>query len=149
MSDFHSINAEQGLYVLKCGDGFSCLGFDVAVKWSEGVHQWLASEGVTIPPPDASLRGTREGYEDHRRIMDAGNAHNLKTKHRCPAQLTPQLVGLEGKRVEVVDKTGEKRRFTVGKSCGWLPIHLEIARRNSSGGVGAWGWPFKSVRVVG
>lgn len=51
--------------------------------------------------------------------------------------LTPQLVGLEGWRVEVTTDYGETRRFIVGRSTGWKPIHLEIARRDSSGGPGA------------
>lgn len=51
--------------------------------------------------------------------------------------LTPQLVGLEGWRVEVMTTYGEKRRFIVGKSTGWRPCHLEVARRSSHGGRGA------------
>lgn len=49
--------------------------------------------------------------------------------------LTGQLVGLEGWRVEVTDEDGAPpRRFYVGRSIGWRPCHLEIARRNSRGG---------------
>lgn len=49
--------------------------------------------------------------------------------------LTDQLRGLEGWRVEALDAAGETpRRFYVGKSTGWRPCHLEIARRTSSGG---------------
>ncbi len=51
--------------------------------------------------------------------------------------LTEQLIGLEGWRVEVVDKElsgGATRRFIVGKSTGWRPCHLEIANRRSHGG---------------
>jgi len=51
--------------------------------------------------------------------------------------LSPQLKGLEGYRVEVETTYGEKRRFIVGCSTGWKPIHLEIAKRNSTGGHGA------------
>lgn len=42
--------------------------------------------------------------------MDAGADHAVGTGTRCPADLTPQLKGLEGKRVEVVDGGGERRR---------------------------------------
>ncbi len=51
--------------------------------------------------------------------------------------LTPQLVGLEGWRVEVETSYGETRRFIVGRSTGWVPCHIEIPRRDSSGGIGA------------
>ncbi len=47
--------------------------------------------------------------------------------------LSPQLVGLEGWRVEVT-KRGESWRFIVGRSTGWRPCHLEISRRNAHGG---------------
>ena len=51
--------------------------------------------------------------------------------------LTPQLIGLEGYRVEVVTTYDEKRRFIVGMSTGPKPIHLEVPRRDSAGGSGA------------
>ncbi len=63
------------------------------------------------------------------------------------SDLTKQLKGLEGWRVEVVTMQDEKRRFIVGKSTGWKPIHLEIARRTSSGG-GAAEKQYKSVTVL-
>lgn len=56
---------------------------------------------------------------------------------RSDAGLTPQLRGLEGWRVEVVTTYGETRRFIVGRSTGWQPCHLEIKRRDSSGGFSA------------
>ncbi len=60
-----------------------------------------------------------------------------EARPRTTDQLSPQLVGLEDARVEVVTTYGETRRFIVGKSTGWAPIHLEIARRDSSGGFAA------------
>lgn len=50
------------------------------------------------------------------------------------SDLTPQLRGLEGWRVEVEDMYGDVRRFIVGRSTGWRPCHLEIKTRRSSGG---------------
>ncbi|WP_157698714.1 hypothetical protein [Geobacter sp. DSM 9736] len=70
-----------------------------------------------------------------------------QTGYRSKAELTPQLIGLEGKRVEVVDCYGGKRRFWVGRSTGWIPCHLEIDTRRSSGGPAVTGAPFRSVRV--
>lgn len=56
---------------------------------------------------------------------------------RSDASLSPQLMGLEGWRVEVVTDYGERRRFIVGKSTGWIPCHLEISRRSAFGGMAA------------
>ena len=60
-----------------------------------------------------------------------------RAKLRDLSELSPQLIGLEGWRVEVVTTYGEKRRFIVGKSTGWRPIHLEVHNRRSTGGGGA------------
>jgi hypothetical protein len=56
---------------------------------------------------------------------------------RDNSHLSPQLIGLEGWRVEAVDIHGEKRRFIVGKSTGWRPCHLEIKTARSTCGVPA------------
>jgi hypothetical protein len=58
------------------------------------------------------------------------------------------LIGLEGRRVEVVEADGQRRRFKVGKSTGWIPCHIELANERSSGGMAVMGEPFKSVRVI-
>lgn len=61
--------------------------------------------------------------------------------------LTKQLIGLEGKCVEVVTTYGEKRRFNVGKSTGWIPCHLELHNKSSRSGFAAER-EYKSVRIV-
>lgn len=49
------------------------------------------------------------------------------------SSLTPQLISLEGWRVEVIDKDGDKpRRFIVGRSNGWQPCHLELRNNRRS-----------------
>jgi hypothetical protein len=77
----------------------------------------------------------------------AGLERAEKTGERSCAELSPQLIGLEGHRVEVVTMHGERRRFIVGKSTGPIPCHLEIKRRDSSGGVAA-DREYKSVKVL-
>lgn len=139
-SDLHSINKEQKLYVIKAGKGFTTLGFDVAARWARGASEITGQEYDY----EAIKRGTEKGYEEYSRAMSEG----ARSGRRSTAVLTPQLIGLEGKRVEVVDKHGERRRFIVGKSTGWMPAHLEISRRGSSGGPAVMGAPFKSVRVI-
>jgi hypothetical protein len=71
-----------------------------------------------------------------------------RAKVRSDSGLTKQLIGLEGWRVEVVSvMTGEKRRFIVGRSTGWVPCHIELSRRTSHGGVGA-SHEYASVRKL-
>ncbi len=67
----------------------------------------------------------------------AGFTMEERDNLRSDNGLTPQLVGLEGWRVEVTTTYGETRRFIVGRSTGWVPCHIEIPRRDSSGGIGA------------
>jgi hypothetical protein len=143
-----TVNAEQELYVIPDSHGYSCLGFDVLISRYNAIAAWLRKEGLqqTDLPPDG--RGSMRAYTAYRTLLDRAAGYCQRNKLRCPAELTPQLTGLEGKRVEVVDHHGERRRFIVGKSTGWLPIHLEIARRNSSGGPAVTGAPFQSVRIV-
>ncbi len=145
-----TINETQRLYVIPCDGGYSCLGFDVAYEWARDVANWLHSEMKPIPIETELNRdniGTLKGYEEYRAIMDAAGKYATRSGKRCDVQLTPQLIGLEHKRVEVVDRHGETRRFRVGKSTGWLPIHLELEPGQGGGG-GVTGAPFRSVSVL-
>jgi len=147
-----TINAEQRLYVIPSGAGYSCLGFDVAEERLAAVADWLIQQGERSPWSTHEAAqgpiGTPERYAFYRAIMGLCANYCARTGKRCPVELTPQLIGLEGKRVEVVDKYGDKRRFQVGKSTGHIPIHLEIARRTSTGGIGVHGAPFQSVTII-
>jgi hypothetical protein len=71
-----------------------------------------------------------------------------RAKMRSTEGLTKQLIGLEGRRVEVVTTYGEKRRFIVGRSTGWVPCHIERKLRTSSGGMAAER-EYTSIRDLG
>lgn len=142
-----SINQEQQLYVIRQSHGYSCLGFTVCENRIRAMSEWLEAQGVAFQVPHHAP-GTAERYADYTHILSECQRLCLERHIRCDIELTPQLIGLEGKRVEVTDSQGETRRFIVGKSMGWMPIHLEIPRRDSSGGTAVIGAPFKSVRVV-
>ena len=73
---------------------------------------------------------------------------NERSAARSSAGLESQLIGYEGFRVEVVDRSGETRRFIVSRSSGWIPCHIELARRDSSSGICVCGAPFQSVRKL-
>ena len=146
-ADNISLNNEQELYVIHARHGYSCLGFDVMLRKHAAISAWLRSEGLPADDLPADVRGTIRGYKSYETAMQRASAHNARTGRRCPAELCPQLIGLEGKRVEVEFTDGTTERFWVGKSTGWMPCHLAISRRTSSGGFAVDG-PFKSVRVV-
>ena len=109
------INRTQRLYVLPCGNGFTCLGFDYAERRRLAVLQWIGK------PAEPMRKGSKRHYDAYHNAMMEGLAHATNTGQRCPAELTPALVGLEGERVEVVTPSGNKSRFIVGRSTGWLP----------------------------
>ncbi len=136
-----TVNASQRLFVIPCGGGYTCLGFDVC-------QDWVAKIAAELKRPDLapveSEVGTLAAYARYQAASEAARLSPV----RLQCMLTPQLIGLEHKRVEVVDCYGETRRFIVGKSTGWLPIHLEIKSRRSIGGGSVTGAPFKTVRVV-
>ena len=136
------INRKERLYVIPEGKGYSCLGFDVCANRSHKMAEWL---NVAVQP---TRRGSIAAYAEYERLTELCHVNYETTHERCPVELTPQLVGLEGKRVEVVSAWGERMRFYVGKSTGWMPIHLAVARRDSTGGCGVVGAPFQSVRVL-
>lgn len=143
-----TINDELELYTIPCGSGYTCLGFDVLMTRYNAVAAWLRSNGLLADNLPPQARGSMRAYTGYRMLMDRAAAYCQRNNLRCPTGLTPQLIGLEGKRVEVTDCDGERRRFLVGKSTGWQPCHLEIARRNCSGGPAVSGAPFQSVRVI-
>ena len=138
-----TLNDKERLFVIGVAAGVTCLGYDVCHERSKAMASWLGEA-----PPNDEDKGTMKGYERFRALVEACRVRFEKTGEKCPAELTPQLIGLEGKRVEVVDKWDERRRFIVGKSTGWIPCHLEIESRRASGGHAVSGAPFKSVQVV-
>lgn len=149
-----TINAEQRLYVIRHGRGrdagYSCLGFDVAAERTGKYVAWIEKQGRELPfqGDELAAPGELALYDQYEAASATIYAIHKATGARCDAELTPQLVGLEGKRVEIVDRYGETRRFTVGKSTGWIPCHLEISSGRAHGGGPAWGAPYQSIRVV-
>lgn len=129
MSDLASVNSDQRLYVIHSGYGYTCLGFDVAYDKAREAAEW-----AQVAAPNPALIGTEEGYLDYRRVMNDAAIYAAETGKRCPIELHPQLMGLEGRRVEVTYPEGRTERFNVGKSTGWMPIHLHIHNRRSRGG---------------
>jgi hypothetical protein len=152
-----SVQASEGqeLYVLDHGGHITCLGFDVVLDRVERIVIELIGRGA-LPASylDNELkavkvaRGTLAAYDTYRNLMDLLQRTCARDSERAVYDLSPQLTGLEGHRVEVIDRHGERRRFIVGKSTGWAPCHLEIKRIDSSGG-GPADREYQSVHDLG
>lgn len=140
----------RGVYVIHCGDGCSCNGYNYVHRRTGEIADWLHANGDPVQSLlGMTPTGTVEAFALYQRLIDRAAELCRLTGKRCTIELKPQLIGLEGHRVEVLDCYGERRRFIVGKSTGWMPCHLEISRRNSSGGPAVMGTPFRQVRDLG
>lgn len=128
-------------FVYRCGGGYSCLGFDYLDEQGRAIAAWL---GATW----AERRGTKKAYRRYGDMVEQARKRWERTGARCPVSLCPQLRGLEGVRVEVVDCYGDRRRFIVGRSTGFIPCHLALCRRNALSGPAVSGQPFRSVKAL-
>lgn len=138
------------LYVVEREQSYSTLGFDVALDRLENYALDLYQD---VRPVDSlmgrmrPMRGELKVYEYMRHLEQLLVERFEKTGDRAVAGLSPQLIGLERCRVEVVRVNGERARFIVGKSTGPIPCHLEVKRVDSTGGDPA-DREYQSVRVV-
>lgn len=137
-----TVNREQKLYVISNGVGYSTLGFDVAMNRAVAMVKWLNDE------TKLARHGSKKLYAQYCKLSKLVIDKCKETHTQCNVELSKQLIGLEGRRVEVVTTYGETRRFIVGKSTGFIPVHLEIKTKISIGGMPAEKI-YKSVRVIG
>jgi hypothetical protein len=136
-----TVNVGQSVFVIPCGDGYTCLGFDVVRRKTQVIADWLGRSDLA---PKAA-RGTLESYAEYQAIAKIAAA----TGKRCPAELHPRLIDHEGQRVEVTFDNGSTERFWVGKSTGWLPCHLRLHNTRSMGGMSVLpDEPIAAVRVL-
>lgn len=135
-------------YTIKTGCGYSCLGFDVLEKRYKLLHAELLELGDSSLVEFPEEYGTIERYNQYQRLLDHARNYYKQTGHRFACELVPQLRGLEGKRIELTYPTGDKTRFNVGKSTGWIPCHLEIKTSRSSGGCAVYFPEGTTIRVI-
>jgi hypothetical protein len=138
-----TLNAEQSLYVIDVGYGYTCLGFAVCQSWTRDIARELGRRDLE-PTAFASL----EAYREYERAVEEARDVHVRTGYRLRCHLTPQLTGLEHRRVEVIDSHEERREFVVGRSTGFIPIHLELSSERAHCGEPVTGAPFSSVRLI-
>lgn len=154
MNDTTSSNvtadADLGLYVIERERSYSTLGFNVALDRLERYALDLYQDARPVDELMKRMRpkvGTMAVYEEVQTLTRLLVERYEETGERSMAELTPQLVGMEGWRVEVMRMNGEQARFIVGKSTGPIPCHLEVKRVDSMGGDPA-DKEYRSVRAA-
>jgi hypothetical protein len=143
MNTFKQFDPEHQLFVYQFADGsgYSTIGLAYAQRRVKHVANWVQCPVPPVTPDE-------EGFKTYQTVMHFGEIQSRVTGYRCKGELVPELVGLEGKHVEVVNHDGDISRFWVGKSTGWMPCHLALKRRSSPDGDPVYGAPFKSVKVI-
>ncbi len=136
-----TINKEQKLYVIEHNKHVSCLGFENLINRRNG----LAKE-LRRPKLKLASKGSLKAYNEYLELIKIAHAKHLENGWKSTSELTPELIGLEGKRVEVTYENGEKERYIVGRSTGFIPIHIGRKNVNSKGGAAVM--KFDSVRVI-
>lgn len=135
-------NTAQQLFVSHSNYGYTTCGFEYCDTL---VKSLVAELGLT--DYRVARKGSLKQYRQYRELSDKVKELYNRTGFRSSVNLTPQLVGLEGRRVEVTTTYGETRRFQVGRSSGWIPCHLELHNSASHGGPSA-DRQYQSVRVI-
>jgi len=138
-----TINKEQGLYVIPCGGGYSCLGFDNVLNKVKAL-----SKELSLPIKNFK-RGSMSAYNNYLNLCEIAREKNIKSGWRSTSELYAPFIGNEGRRVEVEYTWGEKERFYIGKSTGFIPCHVMIKNLNSSGGGSVLNNSIKSFQFVG
>jgi hypothetical protein len=134
MNVLHKINKTQRLFVMDCGGGYSCLGFDVERAETKAIHAELGLPGPLANP------GTPEAWQEYVDALEKAENRFLSTGERMKCGLHPKLMGKEGMRVECLFPDGKTSRFWVGRSTGFIPCHIELKRTTSSSGAAISPW---------
>lgn len=121
------IDYKQQRYWIQERYGSSALGFQICLDRIAAMEVEYHQEHT-----DLEL-GSMEAYLRHEELGAIAYEKFKATGYRSTRDLSKQMLPYLGKRVEVVDQDGKRRRFTVGKSTGWMPVLLEIKRSSSSG----------------
>jgi len=140
-----SFDPQSELFTIPCGKGFSYLGLEV-------LHRRASRLAAELGEPWAADAAPLDAYAAYERLVDDVRRLFDVNGWRSRSELTPELCGHEGHRVEVRHRwpsgAVEVCRFQVGKSTGFIPCHLALARRDSRGGPAVCLGEILSVRRV-
>lgn len=121
---FVKTDSETRLFTYRSVDGsFCCYGWDLLEK---ALRRYEAHLGMHHPKCDHPV-GTYEMFQAYNAAVEALRKEYARTGRPIAVDYHPQLKFSIGKTVEVMHQgTREKEKFTVGRSCGWMPVLLKL-----------------------
>lgn len=149
-----TLNEDQKRYVIPSGDGYSCLGFDVAFKKATALAERIAAKRPDLAEqaldqmPDAADWGTMAVYNAYKNLIgllsrekiDLGTWFDPDTHPEVKRQLELAMKGGYRLRIEYGDRdTGQAwsdrpEAGTISRSMGPMKVPLLIRRAGSYGG---------------
>ncbi|RYF78731.1 MAG: hypothetical protein EOO39_00565, partial [Cytophagaceae bacterium] len=125
---------DRDLYCIREGKGYGALGFDVCIRWRDALATELERTDLTTAP-----RGSIEAYDQYESLVKLAGEKYAASKNNwtSKSQLTPEFIGHEGKSVTVTNPDGSTQSFKIGKSTGFIPIHLTMPIKGKSVAGGA------------
>ena len=125
-----TLNAEQRLYVVRCGNGYSCLGFDNARGHADQIAARLERPELAFAPGD---HGSLDGYAKYLAAIDAW-AHSPLTRQ---TYFDPGTDPKAARALENSRRDGRKVRLVLGDTASgrcWLDEHDVVGRIGRSTG---------------
>ena len=125
-----TLNTEQGLYVIPCGDGYSCLGFDNARGHADQIAAQLDRPDLAFAAGDY---GSLDGYAKYQAAINAW-------EHSRLTQQTYFDPGTDPKAARALDncrRDGRKVRLVLGDTATgrcWLDEHDVVGHIGRSTG---------------
>lgn len=125
-----TLNTEQRLYVIPCGDGYSCLGFDNARDHAHQIANRLQQPNLAFDDGD---HGTLTGYRKYREAIDCWGRSTLTQQTYFDPGTDPEAARV----LERCRRDGRKLRLMLGDTATgqcWLSEHEVVGRIGRSTG---------------
>jgi hypothetical protein len=126
-----TLNHDQKLYVIPCGQGFSCFGFDNARGHARHIADRLGRPELAFA---AGEYGTLDGYATYQRAVQAWAASPLSRQ----TYFDPGTPADASRVLEACRKSGDKVRLILGDTTtgeSWLDEHDVVGTIGRSGGM--------------
>lgn len=126
-----TLNVVQALYVIPCGDGYSCMGFDNARDHAQQIAAKLRQPGLAFGPGD---HATLAGYAKYQAAIAAWACSPLSRETYFDPGTDPKAA----QALETCRRNHRKARLMLGDTTTgecWLDEHDVVGHIGRSGGM--------------